>query len=332
MSYRVFQPFVHHLRDRPELESLLPAPPVTAQERVAHGAAIDALSRTVEASGDPALGLHVAAGLERGSMDLLEYLARSCETLGDAIDAVTRYRRLVHDALELELQLKGELAIWTFGVARGLRWHPAAADFLAALFARCFQDMTDGAVVAEAVWLRHPPPSYRAEYAAVVPCEVEFRREVDAVVLSRRALKHPLSTADERLRRVLERQAVQMLDSMPQQQTFTARVVTHIRRAIEAGDPHVGPVARTLGVSPRTLRRRLQDEGTSFGNLLDEVRRDMALDRLAADRSSIPEIATGLGSRESRASTAPSSAGPEPPPPSTASACTDRATVATRAA
>lgn len=296
LSLRVLEPFEAYTRVHYAGESGIRWPTVDdARQRVAHSAAIDALRRLAEDLDEPAVGLHVAAELERGALDLIEYLACSCDTVRESIEVTSRYSRLLHDAIVLDLSVQGERAVWSFGVAPGLSWHPAASDFLAGVLARGLAQGTKCQLQLIELRLRQPPPSYRDEYAALFRCPVRFECEQDALVLATSELERELATADSRLRVVLERQAMQALDAIPQQQTFAARVVTHIRGALEAGDAHVGPVARSLGVSPRTLRRRLQEEGTSFGHLLDEVRRGLALDRLASDHSTIPEIATGLG-------------------------------------
>ena len=69
------------------------------------------------------------------------------------------------------------------------------------------------------------------------------------------------------------------------------------RSALDQGDaaPTLAMLSRTLDLSAATLRRRLEDEGTSWGQLKDEVRRDLALQHLVDDRLSVGEIADRLG-------------------------------------
>jgi len=117
---------------------------------------------------------------------------------------------------------------------------------------------------------------------------------MNVVILPAAALDMPLVHADASLTRILERHAQELLSKLPAVDSLHGRVRDLLAAELQRGKIGLDHIGALMHMSPRTLRRRLREEGTSAGKLLDEVRRDLAVGYLRQDVA-ISEIAFRLG-------------------------------------
>src|SRR4029077_7331782 len=108
----------------------------------------------------------------------------------------------------------------------------------------------------------------------------------------------PLQKADPKLHSVVCRHAEHLLAELPKAESLTEKVRVLIAQELPHVQPSVGHVARLLRMSSRTLGRRLEDEGTTFRSLLDELRRKLAVQYLASPHIALAEVAFLLGFSE----------------------------------
>ncbi|MBN9435156.1 MAG: AraC family transcriptional regulator [Bosea sp.] len=139
----------------------------------------------------------------------------------------------------------------------------------------------------------HRAPSDAAIYARLLGAPVRFNRHETCLILDDALLDTRLPGADAAARR-------RMLDAARQDgrwagASFSMRVRHELRRALVAEEPLMAHVADEIGISARTLRRRLDEEGTTFEALRDEVRRAVARELLELTDLPLGEIATILG-------------------------------------
>jgi AraC-like DNA-binding protein len=127
---------------------------------------------------------------------------------------------------------------------------------------------------------------------------VRFGAERNAIALRLDDLDLPLYQADPGLRAILERHAEQLLDRVPRVALFSDRVRGLVAAELKDGAPTARALARKLAMSERTLRRRLEKEGTSFEHLLEGLRRALAERYLAQPTLSISDVAIMLGYSE----------------------------------
>src|SRR3569623_1880522 len=108
----------------------------------------------------------------------------------------------------------------------------------------------------------------------------------------------PAVLADPALGAILESHARLLLARLPAADSFGDEARAAIHAAMLAGDVGLDAVAARLGLTARTLQRRLQDAGASLQQLVDEVRREAAQAWLAEPHVSIAEVAIGLAFAE----------------------------------
>lgn len=142
---------------------------------------------------------------------------------------------------------------------------------------------------------RYPRPPHSAEYDLAFGCRSQFGSKVTAATFDRKYLAMPV-VRDRRALTDFLQHAPADLASAPDYATSAGESVRRIlANAAPASMPSLEAVAGQLSISPQTLRRQLADEGTSFRQHRDELRRDIAIDALTSGNGTMEEIAASLG-------------------------------------
>jgi AraC-like DNA-binding protein len=257
--------------------------------------AISLSAASAQSVRDEAFGLHLAELYRPGDFGLLDYLAHSSRRLGDALERLCRYNRLLQDVAEIVLEVRGDRTeVWQREL-RSVWIPPAVTENALANLIVIGRHLTGHAVLPLRVEFRHPAPSYQSEHARVFGCAVRFEAARDAVVLRTADLDLPLTNADPTLCSILDRHAQHLLDELPPTASFGARVREMVAHALKDENPTAARLARKLRMSPRTLRRRLKDEGTTYEEVVDELRRALTERYLDHPDMSLSQIALLLG-------------------------------------
>jgi AraC-like DNA-binding protein len=261
--------------------------------RLALDDAIELLDASLESSGDPALGLRAGELIEPGDFDILEYAAQSCTTLREAIGCVSRYVCLLSDVAEISLVESGETATVRLRVDAAVP--PAANDFVVALFvmkARRDTAIHDWFVEVQ---FAHPPTSYLADYARVFGTKVTFGAPCNAIVMRRERLDSPMQRANPRVSAAFELQIRRLLEKLQENRTMRGRVRELVFAELSRGNITMESVARKLAMSVATLRRRLEEEGTRFSEIVESLREELARQYLREKVHATSEVAFLLG-------------------------------------
>ncbi len=157
-------------------------------------------------------------------------------------------------------------------------------------------DITGGYARARCVHFRHEALSSPDGYRRHFGCEVRFGEPADGITFSVRDLSSPILSQNAEIHRDL---VAYVEAHFPRQRLpFDAEVRGLVMRRLASGDCASGEVARALGIHHRTLRRRLQQEGTGFQAVKDDVRRDLTLYYLQQTRLDFRDISEKLGFAE----------------------------------
>jgi AraC-like DNA-binding protein len=251
---------------------------------------------------DPAFGLHIAEWVPYGSFGVLEYIARSSATLGEALARVGKYARWLDDVGEVSFVKRGDDV--TIVPLLSDAW-PIPSDVMEGLLAftvRMARELCgDPSLLPRAVEVRHAPPPDTREHTRVFGVPVRFNAGRDGITFSESQLALPVPKADPALSAILDRHAQELLKRLPSAGTFAERVRGLLAAELRGGNPELEQVAAKLRISARTLRRRLKDEGTGLTALLDELRRELALRYLEEHAMTLDAIAFELGFGDARA-------------------------------
>jgi AraC-like DNA-binding protein len=263
--------------------------------RLPHHQVMTLLHEAVAISGDPAIGLRAARYDEPGDFDVVEYAAANCASVGEALRLAARFIALTHDGISLELAVAPPLAALRVRGVGGIENVPAGTEFLFASLLAYGSRSIGYPTRPLRVELVHAAPADTSMYEETFR-EVRFGCEENAMWLNSAALDLPHRAPDRSLLQILTNHADGLLRQLsPRPPGIAERARAAIAETLLAGNSGADQVARRLGVSLRTLHRRLAEEGTSHGDLVDDVRRTQAMLHLSSNRFSIGEISFLLG-------------------------------------
>lgn len=256
---------------------------------------------------DHHFGLHVGERVKLGTYSVYGLVLLSCRDFGHALEQTLRYEQLAHDLGRSALEVDGAVARYT--------WHsryPATVRHLAdSVFAgiRVFGNWLAGAPLPPAeLALMHDggDPALHGEYVRVFGALPRFGAPANVAAFDAQLLSWPVPNADPLLYPVLQQHAEQLLKQRAQQEArqdagIAAQVRAAIVRGLAQGQVRVGQVAEELGLSMRTLQRKLSDAGVNFQQVLDQTRYALAQDYLRQPGLSLVDIAFLLGYQEQSA-------------------------------
>ncbi len=249
-----------------------------------------------ELTDDDAFGLHVGERTSPTNFDVLGYVVINSPTLGAALTRLVRYHAIWTDGASFELTEQGPHVHLNYNYVPGIptpRRHDCEMTLaIAVAFTR---RLTSIDWQPRAVSFQHPQPAATAEHQRIFRASVQFAQPRNELVLDRALLALPITRADAGLCAVLDRHAQELLARLPQRDDTTAQVRRLLGDALGGGDPNIAAVARQLGTSARTLQRKLRTEGTSYQDVLDEMRRDLSRRYLRERDMAVCEIAYLLG-------------------------------------
>ncbi|WP_338050572.1 AraC family transcriptional regulator [Ramlibacter humi] len=250
----------------------------------------------VQRSGDAALGLDRALTLKHVNFDVLGYAMLSSADLRSALGAFARYLALISDVATFELQPAAGGAAWlALGHCGNLRQVPRQrfAYGLLSLLTLC-QWLIRREVGALAAEFKYDEPPERAAYDRAFGCELRFGQSENRLLLAAADLDTAIPSRNPSLLALHEHVMRERLQSLGRAST-SWRVSEEILRRLHRGEPRREDVAACLAMADRTLQRRLHEENTSYQQLLDEARRELAAKYLADPQHSLGEVAHRLG-------------------------------------
>jgi AraC-like DNA-binding protein len=267
-----------------------------ADARIPLQALAPLLTELVATLGTRDVGLVVAQQTATQHVGLAEYLARSKDTLGAAMTSSIRYAYLLCDGARRSIAIHDDSAHLRFSIDDVVSIHDAAYEFALALLLMCARRITQLPDLRPTeVHFMHQQPRNVALHERLFRCRLRFDMPVSALVFPTRLMDLPLPGAEPALSRLLDQHAVLTLGGLPTTKLTSPQVRELLAAEIGVRRPTARRVAQTLGVSTRTLARRLDQEHTSFKLLFDQARRDHAVQALRESNQAIKEIAKRLG-------------------------------------
>ena len=259
-----------------------------------HAALLDIGARE---TGDEYFGLHIAAQVDPRDFGALGYIGLSSQTLGDALLNLERYLATFTEAFRIELSTGDDFA--------HVKFHPSDPSFLryrqalefgSGAFVVAYQYFAKNQIAPVEVRFSHPFPGDPQEHQRVLGCKVTFGHNRNEVILNSRDLAAPIRTADDRLLRILTSHCEELLKnrarSKPEEITKLERCIIDLMPTGRAKAKHV---ATELGMSERSLVRHLANMGTSYSDILRQLRHELALKYLREPKLNLTQVAFLLG-------------------------------------
>lgn len=250
----------------------------------------------VARSGDEALALATQDTMQPAGFDVVAYAMMTCPNLRAGLNFLVRYQRIVSDAVSIGLDDDVQGSWVSVSLAGGTQPVPRQRiEFVLATLVTFFRWTTGRHLQPLAVEFTHPEPADTKPYAAAFECPVRFSAGADRFLLSQADMQLPLQAANPVLAQLHDRYAGERLASLQDEARVTARTRELIIRHLPNGDPLRKDIAAAMYMSERTLQRRLSEERTSFHEIVDDTRRELAERYLGQDRLAVTQAACLLG-------------------------------------
>lgn len=259
---------------------------------------VDALWRLAEKeSGKENFGLEAAKILEAKHLGVFGYVVISSANVREAMERLVRFKSLTGDASSVKLQVSEEGVRYVHSTEMPpLSLNRLHAEWSMAGMIRLLREAS-----GQADWgplevsFKHKEPSELGLYHEILGGNVVFDSPEDSFLLESSFLEVPFQGTDSTLSDILETHATQLLLSLPEQKDFVRTLQRRLQKQLPGGNPSIEILAQDLGLSVRSLQRRLEDQGQTFQTVLDDIRVRLADVYLEEASTSISEVAFLLG-------------------------------------
>lgn len=245
-------------------------------------------------TGDPALGLNLGLRLNLSAHAVLGQAFMTCRDLGQVIDLFLKYYHLLAPALHLEYEMLDGYCVLT--TVSSLAETPL--DFSYELICGAMLNTLRGLLNRSDFQLRlevpYPEPVHSAHYFEVFGPDIRFDCVTGRIGFHQDLLHTPLPLSNPALRSLYEDECARLLADL-EEETSVAELTLRLMRKLEGQYPQMPQTAKLLNLSPRTYRRRLEEENRSYQELLDQVRAEHATRYLQNTRLPLSSIAYLIG-------------------------------------
>tara|TARA_R110002110_G_scaffold415561_2_gene650956 strand:- start:187685 stop:188719 length:1035 start_codon:yes stop_codon:yes gene_type:complete len=259
----------------------------------------------VECADSANFGLHFARSIQPTSFGLVGFMAMNCRTIGECFAAMVKYQFLAGQGGEFSLAADDKHAALIYTPVNPM--HPVTQQRVVAMLAASVSFgrwLVGDALQPQSVHFAHAA-SGRAvgardvdEYTEFFGAPVSFGEADSRVVYAPEVLELQVPNASEELLQLLSGRANRLLQSLSGQSGIAARIALLLASQLNNRVPDKALIATQLGMSERTMQRRLRDEGTSYQSILDRSRHYLARELLLNTRLPLSDIAAQLGFAE----------------------------------
>lgn len=277
--------------------------------RVALGRYMALFEAAIDLCADPALALHFGEAVRMQEISIVGLICEAAETTAEVGRQLNRYSRLVVDhqggaSAAMVRATPGRDGVWMEVVSDAYRNRPLMVEAELARLIGNTRAMFGSVPAFQAMrfplaaHFAYPAPSYRAEYARVFRAPLVFDSDRNALLLDAAFLTLRQPPTNRYVFGVLSKRADALLKELEASKTVRARVESLLMPVLHTGDASMDAIAVRMGLSRRTLLRKLSAEGITFEKALDELRHKLALDYLSGRKVSVNEAAYLLGFSE----------------------------------
>ncbi|WP_347901512.1 AraC family transcriptional regulator [Pseudomonas purpurea] len=232
-----------------------------------------------------------------GTFAMMCHALIHCPTLSKALHRGLLFYSLFPDGPRLTLSREGEMVRLSLDDSPLRDPEHFLTECLLVIWHRLGSWLIGQRIRLEEATFSYPKPAHAAEYDLLFPCPQQFSASRSSLLFHSRYLAMPLLQDERTLKHFLERSPADLLSRPDDGDSLSSQ----LRRLLSRDSsrwPDLETVAAHLHISPQTLRRHLREEGSSFQELKDQLRRDIAIYHLGRADLSLQQIAEQLGFSE----------------------------------
>lgn len=281
---------------------LTPAVLAETDTLISYPKVIKLLELSADTLGCPDFGLQLSARQSLQVLGPLALLAQNATTVAEGLLAVSRYMHYYSDAIHAAIDPTEQAGIQQISltpIVRGCPRRQQTAELLIACAYKSLRLLAGPHTTATAVLFRHASGQPARRYGAEFGCTVLFGQATNALLVSDSVLARPIEQSRPELHQLAEAYVAGIIAQRPMDTNGQVRAL--VDRLLPGQQCTLIHVAERLFLHPRTLQRRLANDGTTFDAILDEVRRQRAAEYLSQPRLPLSTVASQLGFAEQSA-------------------------------
>lgn len=248
----------------------------------------------VRETADPCFGLKVASQIRPSTFSVVGYAMSCSATLGNALHRFARYAKLISNSATVTLtETPGKLSLsFSFDTGGAPPIFHTVDTAMAGLV--CFSSWIAGKpVVPCEVHFKHERPANMKAYTKIFRCPIHFEQVDDCIVFNSCDMTRPILSADEQLAALLDSMAVTQMAQLSER--FSKKVRDCLVKQFSEGEISRRGTAELMHMTERTLLRRLKDENTTFQEVLDRLREELAYEYLRSSNVTVQTVSSMLG-------------------------------------
>ncbi|MCA6059445.1 AraC family transcriptional regulator [Thalassolituus sp. ST750PaO-4] len=255
--------------------------------------------RVEQITANPAFGLEVSRYVQPMHFRALGLLMISCQNMQQVIEKIGRYHAMISNTVNIRVIHQPHRIGFAIDPLAGVPISALAVDGFFATIVTFARQLTGQNLLVQNVELMRSLPATGGErWSTFFQCPVNFQQATNCLWFERAQLIKMALPGDSQLAAANEALVEQYLQKM-NALNWHERIKNSIQAVLEQGEPTLADTAQVFNLSERTLRRYLQQEGTSFRQVLEEVRREMAVHYLLQTAVPVTDIALRLGFSDS---------------------------------
>jgi len=255
----------------------------------------------VELTQNPALGLQIGAQSDPKNAGIISLVCMNAPTLGEMLSRIIRYMRLIAESDRFELVEENECVRFVFQIEAPEAFTIYGIERTFTMGLNWINTFVGTNIKPKEVHFQYRRPDYIHEYDRIFSCPLFFEQEGNTIVFDKNILNIPAISYNVYLDELIQKQTKQLLDELGTDKEIKWQTQQLILKQLPTGDLNVDIISEKMNMSRRTLARKLKEENTSFQDLLEKTRKELATDYLKRNTLSINDIAFMLGFSESSA-------------------------------
>lgn len=254
-------------------------------------------------SGNQAIGFEVGSRMRMVDLGILAHAVMSARTPMHVVDLWMRYGRTIADMLiRFDLAVESE-DNWRFAIVEtaplGFLYNFCVEEALT-MVQKFGASLMGEPLSFRRISLTYPAPSHEALYRRYFACPIEFNAEKTSITFGTPPLHQPLKTNDDELNEVCEARCQQIMRQIASDSPTGTRLRGLLLKNASPF-PALGESAVLMGMSPRNLRRQLAQEGTTYRDIVNELRIELAKEYLRSGEFLPKEVSYLLGFKDPNA-------------------------------
>jgi AraC-like DNA-binding protein len=257
------------------------------------------LKDAAQATGDDCFGLHFGENFQPKNIGPLAYVALNSPTIATGIQNVERYLHVYDSSAKWFFTVEGNRGYIRY-LLTDIGFEPLrqSNEHGMTIIVNALRMMVGSQWAPQEVQFAHAAPEQTSEHHRIFRAPVVFGCETNALVIERDFIEREVPAADQQLYQIMKQYLDQVLSEIPREDAVLSSIRKAVAESMRDGDPKLSRVAKKVSMGPRTLQRRLKEDGLDFKKLVEDTRQRFAVSYLKDRKNSLTEVAFLLGYSE----------------------------------